>query len=326
MLKRIILYAAVVAMTVTCSCNREKSLTSADSGIVRLDRELASYPSLPSDGRQKFIDENRPLISMATATPDSLVTDSLVSAYIAGRGFTFFESAIESRFTSGDSIDRVLESLHRSLTEMLPELQWGAIVGGVSTYNQSVIMNDSIMYIGLNHYLGSDYEAYDYFEPYQRATKTAAHLPYDVAEAMIARQYPFRPTESSTTLSRMLHEGAIMWVMMKAMPDPSLAEAMGWSEEQLDWTERNESALWNSIISRGLLFSTDPLVADKLTMRAPSTPSLHPDAPGRIGRYIGYRIIDTYIKKHPRFDARTLLSDEFYNSASILIDAGYSPK
>ena len=72
-----------------------------------------------------------------------------------------------------------------------PDITPPEIYSAVITYNQSIILADTVMLLGLNHYLGCDYEGYKHLDGYRRATKTAAaRLPYDIAESIIATAYP----------------------------------------------------------------------------------------------------------------------------------------
>ena len=63
----------------------------------------------------------------------------------------------------------------------------------------------------------------------------------------------------------------------------------------------------------------------RLTQRAPATSMLHPDAPGRMGTWLGMRIIDTYMKSHPDTEPRQLLQKDFYGNLKTLVESGYNP-
>ena len=79
-----------------------------------------------------------------------------------------------------------------------------------------------------------------------------------------------------------------------------------------------------------------PLGADLLYDTSPPSPtaSLPPPprtsingtpAPGRIGRFIGYRMSSPYLSTHPT-DLSTLLSPAFYTSPATLPSSAYNPK
>lgn len=113
---------------------------------------------------------------------------------------------------------------------------------------------------------------------------------------------------------------------MTTVPGADIAEAMGYTPDELEWMTKNEGNVWRRIIEQGYLYSTDSSLASRMCRPAPSSPAIHPDAPGAACRYIGYRIVDSYMHDHPDYQPAQLLTPEFYNSTTSLIESGYSPK
>lgn len=199
------------------------------------------------------------------------------------------------------------------------------VYGYVTPYMQSVVLADSVMLIGLNHYLGADYPGYDGFENYKKMLKVARRIPFDVIEAILYSSFPYSQNAQSTALSRMLYEGAVVYAVGQMMPDADAGDLLGYTKGQIDWADGNEAAVWRTLAEKELLYSVDPLVATKLISPSPASAIVHPEAPGRIGRYIGYGIVLSYMKNHKSTPLNQLLSPDFYNSPSTLMQAEYRP-
>ena len=201
----------------------------------------------------------------------------------------------------------------------------------VSPFRQSVVLaGDTAVFIALNHYLGSGHPAYSGFPAYQRRQKTPSRIPLDVAEAVLAASYPYVPPKAdvggATALSRMLYEGALIELVMRAT-GVSEQEALGWTPDELRWAAANERRVWDEMLRRRLLFSTDPAVGTRLLDPAPSVPLVNASSPGRIGRFMGRRIVDSWLRATGSApSADRLLSPEFYNSRQTLGEAGYNPR
>lgn len=314
--------SSIAALLILSGCAEKKPAEKA--AIERFDIEVFDYPSLDSTRRADFrAHYNTPIAFVLKG--DTADIDGALAEYASSRAVKMFEPDIIARLSMTDSLETALGCLKTRLGELLPSTQWRKLYGVISTYNQSVILADSSLLIGLNHYLGSDYPAYSYFEPYQRAVKTPRHLPYDVAEALIANRFPYQPAEGATLLNRMLYEGALLAAVNSTVADSNPAESMGYGEEEWKWLSENEKNAWSALIDRELLFSIDPTITDRMVRPAPATSLIHPDAPGRAGRYIGYRIAQAYLKRHPEKSAEWLLSPEFYNSPTALVDSQYMP-
>ena len=57
--------------------------------------------------------------------------------------------------------------------------------------------------------------------------------------------------------------------------------------------------MWQYLIEKDLLFSTDQLTIRKLTGEAPFTSYFTNESPGRAAVWIGFRIVESYMVKNP---------------------------
>ena len=102
---------------------------------------------------------------------------------------------------------------------------------------------------------------------------------------------------------------------------------LGLTDSQWQWCVDNEERLWRSLIERQLLYSSDPAVADRLLRPAPASPLLGPSVPGQAACFIGLRVVQAFAGKYPgKATPGYLLSPEFYNSDSSLIQSQYNPR
>lgn len=196
----------------------------------------------------------------------------------------------------------------------------------VSPYNQSVITADSLIFIALNHYLGAGKDYYAYFPDYIRRLKEPSRIGIDVATAMVTKAFPFTfPDDYPTALARMAYEGAVTEAVMQ-LTGASEQDVIGFSDDDYAWLLLNEQQAWTSLIIRDMIFSTDPAVVDGLVRQNAVTSVLHHESPGMAGRFIGHRIISSYLKSHPETPVSTLLSPDFYASENLLTSAAYEGK
>ena len=253
--------------------------------------------------------------------------DSAMIVYAASPAQRVFSPDIMAHFPSLDQTESDIASMMSELSRALPTATLPShFVSFATPYNQSIIVADTTLLIALNHYLGPDYEGYRSFESYQRAQKTPERIPADVAEAILASLHPYAPdAQSATTLSRMVYEGALVAGVRMALPDAEEAFVLGYSPEEYKWAVDNEARAWQTIVEGDLLFSSDPAIADRLLLPSPSTSLVNANAPGRLGRFIGYRIIKSYMENNTEDDLGHLLDPTFYNSPDVLKKARYAP-
>ena len=72
---------------------------------------------------------------------------------------------------------------------------------------------------------------------------------------------------------------------------------MGYSDDQYEWAQANEDPIWRYFIERELLYDTDRELGRRFIDDAPFSKfrlELDRESPGRIGRYMGWRIVEAY--------------------------------
>ena len=97
-------------------------------------------------------------------------------------------------------------------------------------------------------------------------------------------------------MTRMIYEGKIKYLLSQALGVPDAAELMGYTEQAYNWCKDNEGTIWKAIIERKHLYTPDQLTTSQYFE---DTPAIFPenDAPGNIGTWIGWQIINQYMKE-----------------------------
>lgn len=324
----IILVFSLLSGACSSSDNNRKDKVRTGAAFTRLDRIVAQFPYLSPDSQHAIVDSlalplNDYIYLMGASTgniPASI--DSLGHT----AAFAMFEPEVDKVFHTTDIVEKELGTLDANIRELLPALTHYSYYGIISPYRQQIMLVDSVVYVALNHYLGESHEAYSSMPAYARATKKAAYIPLDIAEAILSVEYPFESSSNPTAIQYLLYQGALMKAVATLTETDDTATLMGWTADQLSEVSDREAAIWRKMAADNLIYSTDMQLARRMTEPAPSTASLQPDLPGRIGRYIGYQIVNSYLAGHPDTNLSDILSTEYYNSPSTLIESGYSPK
>lgn len=261
-------------------------------------------------------------MSVVGETP---VTHERIEAWSWSLPVMRFTPLVDSVFRdSVASVERAvgtaLARLRAAGVELTPR-SYGAVVWGRP---ESVMFVDSVMLIALNHYLGAESDAYEGFPLYLRLVKEPRLMPYDIVEAMVATDYPYQDG-NPTALSRMLYEGALVAARLEGTEGGNPADAVAYRPEQMQFVEEEEANLWRTLVGRGYLFDTSVTTIDKLVAPAPNTSILDPRSPGRAGRWLGYRIVEKYRRKHPEVTLEQLLQPSFYTNPEVLGESGYNP-
>ncbi len=315
----------LLAVAVTLNSCSDSAPASREVNVVPLYDEISRFNDLDSASRQAFMNaDSAELSAFMSVVSGEPVTQETVGSWAASQAVAVFTPMVDSVFRPGATGKYIGEILGRADAAGLemPERRYAEVVYGRP---ESILFVDSVMLIAMNHYLGSDCDAYSHLPQYMRFAKSPRMLPFDIAEAMAATSYPYRHTANSTVLSRLLYEGALANVKIELTGDDNVAQALGYTDEQYRWLMQNEKTLWRELTAKGMLFDTSDSMASKLVDPAPSVGDLE-GAPGRVGRFIGFRMVKAYIAGNKdKSRLAFLMSPDFYDDSSVLSAISYNP-
>lgn len=120
----------------------------------------------------------------------------------------------------------------------------------------------------------------------------------------------------------MIERGKYYYALTKILPNSSMNSIFRYTEEQMKWVEKNEYNIWGVIVQNGLLYSKDRPKYMHLINEGPTTKGLK-DSPSRLGDYIGYKIVEKYMK-----ETNSTLKQMFEvnDAKEILNKSSYKPK
>lgn len=241
--------------------------------------------------------------------------------YISSRAFMIFGQDTRIGLTDLSKVERSLGVVKNHL-DSFPDKVYGV----VWPFRQTVMVGDSLVMVALNHYLGTDYEGYAGLPVYQKALKTPDRIVYDVAEAWISSRFPYKNNMGAKVSNRMFYEGALLFRIKEAVGVENEWELLGMTPEEWQTAKNAEADVWRELAARQLLFSDSPEVEMKLFDPAPSTALGNMVLPGRFGRFMGLRMVESYLASHPGETPQSILDSEVYNDRDVMRLSGYRPQ
>lgn len=194
----------------------------------------------------------------------------------------------------------------------------------ISGFHQGlVLLPDGNIGVGVDLYLGSDYPLYnEVVYDYQKYTMRKECIPVDVVSAWLFRETPYT-SDGNRLIDNMLYRGKVMYVVSLLFPEEKDWEVMGYSKEQWDWCKQHERAIWGWMMDRKDLFKTESLVLSSYLNDGPFTSEVSADSPGRLGTWMGWRIVESYMENNPEVEIVELLKEG--DSQKILEMSHYKP-
>ncbi|MDO4881190.1 MAG: gliding motility lipoprotein GldB [Capnocytophaga sp.] len=192
----------------------------------------------------------------------------------------------------------------------------------VDYMDSRVIYADSLLFIGLDNYLGKEHHFYSGIQDYIREELEKKYIPIDVALTISEVIIP--KTRNTTFLESMIYEGKLLYMAKEFFPEASEEDLLKYSSVKYQWAVENEAEIWRYFIENQLLYSTDKKVLNRFIEMAPFSKfymEIDNESPGGIGRFIGLQIVKQFMKKYPDLQKMGALKTE-----EIFKEANYKPK
>lgn len=234
------------------------------------------------------------------------------------------EEQVAIKFPEIDDLTLELETLYKHIHYYFPNepLPKTITVATDVDYKNKIILTDSLLFVSLPNYLGSKHYFYDEIYRFHTKNFRKEQIAVDVAHAFAKAQIP--PPQSSQFIEELVYEGKIIYLMEKLLSVTPRNEVFSYSPEELAFAQNNEINIWEYFVSKELLFSTDKKLGARFIDPAPFSKfylDLDNETPGRIGRYIGYKIVSSYMEKNDLPLRNMLLQD----GESLFNNSKYKP-
>lgn len=194
----------------------------------------------------------------------------------------------------------------------------------VSGFNFNVAIADSAMGVGLDMYLGDSCKFYQLLAlpKYKIDRMNRNQLVPDVVRGFLMSTFVLDMKENDL-ISRMIYEGQLMYLLTQLLPSYETSRILAYSKDQLEWCGKNEGKIWAHFIDKKLFYSTDFNNEVAYVNDGPFSKGFPKEAPARIGVWLGYSIVQSFMKTHPEVTINELM--EMHDAHQLFNNSGYKP-
>ena len=324
-----------VALLAGCHNGRQyypRKLAEQSVEIVRFDRALLAIDSTNAATSVPALYATFPAF-MPEFVEQALGVDRRDTAYLVSAlplfladtlyGFAQTNTCVAETFADMQGIQKELNTAFSRLVYLYPDMHVPTLYTFVSGFNASVLfLEDDDMAVGLDMYLGADYPYYNQVVyNYQKQTMHKECVAGDVVSGYVFAHFPF-VGRKSRLLENMLYRGKLMYLCSTLLDEPTY-EVMGYTKDQWQWCEKYERQVWNRMMDKRDLFKSEQFVLTSYLNDGPFTSEISQEAPPRIGTWIGWRIIDSYMRRHPEVSMQELIAQT--DAEMLLRESYYKP-
>ncbi len=216
----------------------------------------------------------------------------------------FYEA--ENKLYGGDKIDSYKDELTEAFKKFnyyFPDEKIPVVLLYQSGFNYKIIPNDTLLGIGLEWYIGSENDLIKKLSPqafpgFEKEKMKPEYLVVDAVKGFLKVKFQ-EQQQMDNLLSVMIFYGKILYLTDAVLHDKEDRIKMNYSEEEWDWLMRNEKQIWTYLAENNLLFDNDLRTITQWVNDGPFTNGLPQESPSRVGIFMGWQLVNHFMKRHP---------------------------
>ncbi len=231
---------------------------------------------------------------------------------------------VQKQFPNNQFLESELSTLFKHIRYYFPDLKTPKVNTLISEmdYESKAVYTDSLVIISLDMYLGKNHRFYE-FPEYLKQNFEPVQITQDVVADFYLRKA--KKSTDKSFLSQMVYEGKGLYLKELLIPKSTDAERIGYTNEQIAWCLDNEIYMWEYFVERKMLYDTDNNLSRRFIYPAPFSKfylEFDNETPGRVGAWIGWQIVRSYMKNNEVTLQQMLDTDE----KELFLKSKYKPK
>ena len=228
---------------------------------------------------------------------------------------------VYSNFTS---YENQLTEAFKHYKHYFPKKNIPEIVTYISGFNYAITTDENYLGIGLDMFLGENYEAYGQLglPKYKTAYMNKKSLVAGALLGWVATEFELEE-KNADLLTEMIHQGKTLYLLDALIPNVYDGLKINYNEQQLEWCDDNEEPIWFYFIDHQLLYTKETKEIIKYMGESPFIQGFPEGSPGRVGHWVGWQIVKAYMEKNPTVTIEQLMANQ--NAQEILNKSKYKP-
>ncbi len=210
---------------------------------------------------------------------------------------------IDEKFPNTNNSKKIIEDGFKRIHAHLPNAKLPkTILFMNSFFSSSMYCTENEIGVGMERYLGAKTDVIkelpnDVFYEWIKEAMEPEYLERDAICAWVLTHI-CEPGKDMNNIEAMVQWGKILYLTKAALPEQEERILLRYNATDYDWALKNERAFWEYIVKHNMLFVKSEKDQAAFLQEAPFTSGLPQKGPDRLGQFLGYRIVCSYMEQY----------------------------
>ena len=178
------------------------------------------------------------------------------------------------------------------------------------------------LHLGSNNPLYQSQVAQSLYPVYISRKFSPEYIPVNCLKNVVDDLFPDN-SASRPLVEQMVEKGKRLYLLNKFLPHTPDTLKIGYTKKQLEGCYQNEGLIWNFFLTNSLLYNSEPSIIKSYIGDAPNTPEFGTGAPGYIGLFTGWQIVNKFMEKNEQLSLQQLMQTD---ARKIFEESKYRPR
>jgi len=229
-------------------------------------------------------------------------------------------------FGNGEQLRKEFQMAYTNLKYYYPDAHPPRIQTLISGLETDLFVTDSTVYVGLDYFLGpgAKYRPNNMYAYMLRRYTRGFIVPSVMLLTGVESRFNHTDPDDRTVLAEMIAYGKAYYFAKSMLPCVADSLLIGYSSKEIQGSLDFENLIWSRLVQDEVLFSTSHLVKQKFLAERPKTIEVGEECPGRIAQWVGWRIVEKYMRENPDVTLPQLMATR--DAQKIFKESGYKPQ
>jgi hypothetical protein len=171
-----------------------------------------------------------------------------------------------------------------------------------SFFSSSMYCTENEIGVGLERYLGAKTDVIkelpgDVFYEWIKEAMEPEYLERDAVCAWVLTHI-CEPAKDANNIEAIIQWGKILYLTKAALPEQEEHILLRYNTTDYEWALKNERSFWEYLVKQNMLFAKSETDQAAFLQEAPFTSGLPQKGPDRLGQFLGYRIVASYMEQY----------------------------
>lgn len=317
---KVLFFFALCITLIGCDSPNQESATPSEAvEIIRLDKQLFDIET--TEDLQKFLSEN-PVYTRSfyrAFAEDTAFVNHLFYIYNHPDSKKFYEETVNFYGDLSD-LENKLGGAFARIKKQFPDFETPKVVATFTGLENDLYVSDSVIYIALEAFMGED-ASYRPQQPNYILERYQKEYIVPTVVRFISDKYNMNDDSDNSLLSDMLYFGKAFEFTASVLPEVDKNIIIAYPDSSLQKVQNAQEVIWAYFLDNQLLYEQNVRVKERYIGERPGVPEIGPACPGRIGQWLGWRIIQAYREENSDVKLSELM--KIANAQEILKGSKY---